>query len=206
MTDIALFHSVLGVRPGITDAADRLRTAGHRVLVVDQYDGLVFDDYEQAGAHVERIGFPALMDLAVSAVQDLPDGFVAAGFSNGAGMAEHVATRRRCGGLLLFSGALPLTMLGADHWPDGLPVQLHNADRDPLRNQEWIDAVVTDARRSGASVEVFDYPAGGHLFTDASLPDEYDGSASDLLWQRALAFCAAVGAQSGSGRPATARA
>jgi len=196
MTDIALFHSVLGVRPGITAAADRLRRAGHHVLVVDQYDGLVFDDYAQAGAHVERIGFPALMGAAVAAVQDLPDGFVAAGFSNGAGMAEYVATQRRCGGLLLFSGALPLSMLGADRWPDALPVQLHNADRDPLRHQEWIDSVVTAARRSGASVEVFDYPVGGHLFTDESLPEEFDPQASDLLWQRVLAFCAAVDGRS----------
>jgi dienelactone hydrolase len=195
MTDIALFHSVLGVRPGITAAADRLRSAGHRVLVVDQYDGLVFDDYAQAGAHVERIGFPALMAAAESAVQDLPDGFVAAGFSNGAGMAQYVATRRRCAGLLLFSGALPLAMLGADSWPDGLPAQLHNADGDPLRHQQWIDSVVADARRAGAAVEVFDYPANGHLFTDESLPGEYDAQATALLWPRVLAFCAAVDAQ-----------
>jgi dienelactone hydrolase len=195
MTNIALFHSVLGVRPGITAAADRLRSAGHEVLVVDQYDGVIFDDYSKAGAHVEAVGFPALMGAAVAAVEHLPDGFVAAGFSNGAGMAEYVATQRRCAGLLLFSGALPLAMLGADRWPEGLPAQLHNADGDPLRQQEWIDAVVSDARRAGASIEVFDYPARGHLFTDESLPDEYDAQATELLWQRALAFCASVGAQ-----------
>lgn len=195
MTDIALFHSVLGVRPGITDAADRLRAAGHDVLVVDQYDGRVFDDYAPAGRYVDRIGFPALMAAALAGVQDLPDGFVAAGFSNGAGMAQYVATQRRCAGILLFSGALPLAMLDTDRWPDGLPAQLHNAEGDPLRHQEWIDSVVHDARRAGASVEVFDYQATGHLFTDASLPAEYDPQATDLLWQRALAFCASIGNQ-----------
>ena len=195
MTNIALFHSVLGIRPGITDAADRLRAAGHDVLVVDQYDGLVFDDYAQAGEYVDRIGFPALMAAALAGVRDLPDGFVVAGFSNGAGMAEYVATQRRCAGILLFSGALPLAMLDTDGWPDGLPAQLHNAEGDPLRHQEWIDSVVGDARRAGAAVEVFDYPANGHLFTDASLPDEYDAQATDLLWSRALAFCAPVGDQ-----------
>src|SRR5918997_2099327 len=87
MTTIALFHSVLGVRPGVLDAADRLRSAGHDVRVVDQYDGQVFDDYAEAGALVERVGFPALMAAALDAVADLPDGFVAAGFSNGSGMA-----------------------------------------------------------------------------------------------------------------------
>lgn len=31
----------------------------------------------------------------------------------------------------------------------------------------------------------------GHLFTDPSLPDEYDEQAAALLWQRVLAFCRA---------------
>ncbi|WP_290513395.1 hypothetical protein [Aeromicrobium sp.] len=35
MTDIALFHSVLGVRPGISEAANRLRTKGHDVVIVE---------------------------------------------------------------------------------------------------------------------------------------------------------------------------
>ncbi|MGY1610302.1 dienelactone hydrolase family protein [Geodermatophilus sp. SYSU D00700] len=188
MTEIALFHSALGVRPGVVDAADRLRAAGHRVTVVDQYDGLVFDDYAAGSAHTERVGFPALMQAALDGVAGLADGFVAAGFSNGAGMAEYVATRRRCAGLLLFSGALPLGMLGITAWPAGLPVQIHYAADDPFRRQEWIEAVSADAARAGGRVETFDYPGAGHLFTDPSLPAEYDPAASELLWQRALAF------------------
>lgn len=43
MAAIALFHSVLGVRPGVRDAAARLRARGHEVLVVDQYNGRSFD-------------------------------------------------------------------------------------------------------------------------------------------------------------------
>ncbi len=193
MTQIALFHSVLGVRPGVLDAADRLRAAGHDVRVVDQYGGRVFDDYAEAGAHVERIGFPALMAAAVAGVADLPDGFVAAGFSNGAGMAEHVATQGGCAGVVLVSGALPLAVLGAVAWPDGLPVQLHVAAGDPLRNREWDDAFLRDV--APAPVEVFEYPVSGHLFTDPSLPAEYDAAATSLLWSRTLRFCAGVAAQ-----------
>jgi dienelactone hydrolase len=188
MTSIALFHSALWVRPGISEAADRLRAAGHQVSVVDQYDGLVFDDYAKGIAYTEQVGFPALMQAALDGVSELPDGFVAAGFSNGAGMAEYVATRRRCAGLLLFSGALPLNLLGAAPWPTGLPVQIHYSLDDPFRRQEWIDAVAADATRGGGRVETFDYPGTGHLFTDPSLPTEYDPGATELLWQRALAF------------------
>jgi dienelactone hydrolase len=192
MTRIALFHSVLGVRPGVLAAADRFRADGHEVLVVDQFDGRVFDDYAEAGEHTERIGFPELMRRALAAVDGLPDGFVAAGFSNGAGMAEYVATQRRCAGALLFSGALPLAMLGATPWPAGTPVQLHYSTGDPARHQEWIDALAADVRASGASFASFDYPGTGHLFTDPSLPAEYDAESAALLWDRALAFCRSV--------------
>lgn len=193
MTQIALFHSVLGVRSGIHDAAGRLRAAGHEVLVVDQYDGLVFDDYAVAGAHVERVGFPALMAAAVEATADLADGFVAMGFSNGAGMAEHVATQRRCGGVVLCAGALPLGVLGADGWPDATPVQLHVGAGDPMRDRGWEDAFLVDAAQ--APVEVFEYPVAGHLFTDPGLPAEFDADATELLWSRVLEFCARTAPQ-----------
>jgi len=189
MSDIALFHSSLGVRPGITDAAARLRADGHQVLVVDQYDGRVFDDYGDADRYVERVGFPELMRRAVHAVRDLPDGFLTAGFSNGAGMAEYVATRRPCRGVLMLSGALPVAMLGAAGWPAGVPAQIHYTQGDPHRRQEWTDTVIDEIRTAGASVQVFDYPGNGHLFTDPSLPAEYDEHAAALLWQRALRFC-----------------
>jgi len=42
---------------------------------------------------------------------------------------------------------------------------------------------------AGGQVESFDYPGDGHLFTDASLPDEYDQDSAELLWQRIYAFC-----------------
>jgi dienelactone hydrolase len=193
MAEIALFHSVLGVRPGITDAAERLRADGHDVLVVDQYDGRVFDDYEMAGRFVDQVGFPELMGRALEAVAGLADGFLVAGFSNGAGMAEHVATQRHCGGALLIAGALPLAVLGAPAWPGRTPVQLHLAVDDPFRDQSWVDALVADVQASGAAVEVVEHAVAGHLFTDPGLPAEHDAAATEALWARALPFCRTAG-------------
>jgi dienelactone hydrolase len=187
---IALFHSVLGVRPGVLDAAERLRAEGHDVVVVDQYDGRVFDDHDEASAFSEGIGFPALMQRAVAGVEHVPDGFIAAGFSNGGGMAEFVACTRKVSGVLMLSGALPVALLGVDRWPAGVPAQIHYSVGDPRRRQEWIDEVVAEIETAGATVECFDYPGNGHLFTDASLPDEYDADSSALLWERVLEFCA----------------
>ncbi|MDQ6697801.1 MAG: dienelactone hydrolase family protein [Actinomycetota bacterium] len=189
MIPIALFHSVLGVRPGVIDAADRLRAAGHEVTVIDQYDGRVFDDYGQASEFAESIGYGALMQRAVVGVVHLPDGFIAAGFSNGGGMAEHVAMQRAVAGVVMLSGVLPLDMLGARGWPLGVPAQIHCTVGDPFRRQGSIDSLGAAIRVAGAPLELFDYPGDGHLFTDASLPEEYDPDSTRVLWERVLAFC-----------------
>ena len=74
MTDVVLFHSILGVRPGILDAAERLGAADHTVHVIDQYDGRSFDDYApmaDAFAYPD-LGFPELMRRALAAVPGAP--------------------------------------------------------------------------------------------------------------------------------------
>ncbi len=193
MTDIALFHSVLGIRPGVLDASERLRSAGHTVHVVDQYDGRTFDDYEEAGAFADDLGFPELMRRALTAVEPLRDGFVVSGFSNGAGMAEYVAVNRRVSAAVLFAGALPLHYLGDVSWPAGVPAQVHQTLDDPFRSDEDTASFAQSLRDVGADVEIFDYPGSGHLFTDASRPDEFDATSTELLWERVLPFVASAG-------------
>jgi dienelactone hydrolase len=194
MTRIALFHSVLGIRPGITDAADRFRSAGHDVLVVDQYDGRSFDDYEEAGRFATDLGFPfALMKSALAAVADERGPLVAAGFSNGAGMAEYVTAARggRSGGVvgsLQFSGALRIAMLGLAAWPADTPVQLHYAAGDPMRSDDWITPFVESVRSAGAACETYLDYSGGHLFADRSRPDEFDERSATTAFERALEF------------------
>lgn len=199
MTRIALFHSVLGVRPGVLAAAEVFRSAGHQVQVVDQYAGRVFDDYAEADTYTAGIGYPALMQLALDGVADLALPFVAAGFSNGGGMAEFVATSLGgsaggVAGCLQFSGALPLALLGSPGWPAATPVQLHYSTNDPFRNEEWVVAYLDDVRESGSALETFlDYPIAGHLFTDESMSDEYDAASANLLLHRALGFLERTG-------------
>lgn len=50
--------------------------------------------------------------------------------------------------------------------------------------------MVKTVEAADAPLSVYDYPGAGHLFTDASLPKEYDADASELLWRRVIAFCA----------------
>ncbi len=144
-------------------------------------------------AHSRKgVGYPALMGSAVQSVADLPDGFIALGFSNGGGMSEYVATQRNVGGVVMLSGALGLEELGVDSWPEGVPAQIHYTVDDPFRNQGWIDSVIHSVRESGGAVDVFDYPGAGHLFTDESLADEFDATNTELLWARVVDFCSRV--------------
>lgn len=195
MTTVALFPSVLGVRQGILDAADRMRAAGHDVRVVDLYDGRTFDAYEPAMSFAwEETGLATLNARALDAVAELPDGFVTAGFSLGCIMAVHVATQRQVSGVLMVAGAIPASALGDEvRWPEGVPAQTHSMVGDPWREQEEIDTAVHDIEAGGGSIEIFDYPGSGHLFTDPSLPAEYDPDATETFWERALPFVLARG-------------
>ncbi|MGW0732124.1 dienelactone hydrolase family protein [Streptomyces sp. NPDC002851] len=190
MTEIVLFHSVLGLRPGVTDAAERLRSAGHLVHTPDLYDGKVFDDYTTALEWVESIGgIPELISRTQAAVAELPEAVVYAGFSNGGASAELLAaTRPGARGAVLLHAALPLAAFGASAWPEDVPVQVHYAADDPFREQELIDAFAASVRDSGASYEFFEYPVSGHLITDPSLPEEYHQESAEMLFARVLEF------------------
>jgi dienelactone hydrolase len=187
MASIALFHSALGVRPGVAQAAELLRSRGHDVHVVDQYDGRVFEDYEPAMAYVREVGFPALMAKALELTAHLPDGFVTAGFSNGSGMAEFVAANRPVRGVLMLSGALDPAVIGVT-WPQAVPAQVHYTVDDPFHEQGAIEAVVAAVTAAGGAIEVFDYPGSGHLFADPSKTDEYQPAEATVMWERVTEF------------------
>jgi dienelactone hydrolase len=192
MAEIVLFHSVLGPRAGVTDAAARLRAAGHTVHTPDLYRGEArFDEYEPAMAYQESVGFAELLRRAEAAVAPLPPGLVYMGFSAGGVPAIWLAaTRPGAVACIPLHGALPLQVLGVATWPATVPVQVHFMRDDPYREQAEIDGMAADVRAAGGRFELFEYPGAGHLFTDPSLPEEYDAAATETLWSRVLALLA----------------
>ena len=190
MSTIALFHSVLGVRAGVTDLATALEAAGHDVRIVDQYDGRVFDDYDSAMAFSEELGMQALIASALAGVADLPDGFVVAGFSNGGVAAEVVALNRAASKAVLLHAAIPVSFLESGDWPEGVPVQIHYSIDDPWRDEGGPEALFTDVVASKGDVEFYQYTGSGHLFSDPSLPNEYNADHARLMTGRVLRFLA----------------
>ena len=90
MTDLILFHYVLGLDDRRARLADDLRAAGHRVTVPDLYDGATFADLA-AGAHAEALGMDTIIERGEAAAAGLPDRAAYGGLSLGALPAQKLA-------------------------------------------------------------------------------------------------------------------
>jgi dienelactone hydrolase len=193
MAEVLLFHHAQGVTPGITAFADDLRVAGHTVHVPDLFDGRTFGSIDEGMAFVKVQGFDALRERGVRTADDLPAELVYAGFSFGETIAQQLAqTRPGARGALLFYSCVPITGEWAfGPWPEGVPVQIHGADHDPI----FVDEGDIDAAReivaAVPAAELFLYPSDQHYFADSSLPS-YDPEATALLKTRVLEFLARV--------------
>lgn len=191
MAEIVLFHSALGLRAGVNAVADRLREAAHKVHTPDYYDGDVFDDMDQGLQKRDVLGETENVQRAREAMADLPAGLVFAGFSLGVVPAELLAAARPdTRGAVLMHGALPVEAFGdfgVEHWPEGVPVQVHYAAGDPWVEAEEVAALGEAVGRAGEAFEEYTYPGSGHLFADPDLPD-YDRTSSGEMWRRVLAF------------------
>jgi dienelactone hydrolase len=190
MTQIVLFHSVLGQTPGFTGFADRLREAGHTVHTPDLFEGRTFASIEDGMAHVEGLGFEATVERGVRAAEALPAEVVYAGFSLGVMPAEKLTvTRPGARGAVFVDACADPSYFGT--WPEGVPVQVHGMEADPIFADEGdLDAARALAGTAGA--ELFVYAGDAHLFADSSMP-WHDPEAAALLTERVLEFLDRVG-------------
>ena len=189
MAEVLLFHHAQGLTPGVRAFADELRGAGHIVHTADLFDGRTFQSIEEGLAYIGDVGFDDMRERGTRVADDLPPALVYAGFSFGVLPAQKLAqTRPGARGALFFHSCLPISGEWAfGPWPDGVPVQIHGMENDPIFVGEGdIDA----AREIVAKVEdakLFLYPGDQHYFADSSLPS-YDAGATALLTSRVLEF------------------
>ena len=189
MAEVLLFHHALGLTPGVLAFADELRAAGHAVHTPDLFAGRTFATMDDGMAFATELGIENVLEHGVRAADDLPPGLVYAGFSLGEMVAQKLAqTRPGARGALLFYSCVPISGEWAfGPWPDGVPVQIHGMDRDPI----FVGEGDVDAARAivetAPDAELFLYPGDQHYFADRSLPS-YDAEATALLIRRVLGF------------------
>jgi dienelactone hydrolase len=187
MAEVVLFHHAQGLTPGVVAFADELRRAGHTVYTPDLFEGRTFGTLEEGMRYVEETGFGEMIDRGVQAVQGLPAELVYAGFSLGVLPAQKLAqTRPGARGALLFYSCVPVSEFGSG-WPDGVPVQVHGMDADPIFVGEGDIDAARELVEQAKDAELFLYAGDQHYFADSSLPS-YDAEATALLVQRVLDF------------------
>ena len=193
MAQVLLFHHALGLTPGVVAFADDLRGAGHTVHTPDLYDGQTFSTLDEGMAHAKTLGFDAILDRSVALADELPDDLVYAGMSLGEMAAQKLAqTRPGARGALLFYSCIPISGEWAfGPWPEGVPVQIHGMDADPIFAGEGDIDAAREIADTVPGAELFLYPGDQHYFADSSLPS-YDPEATALLLERVKAFLADV--------------
>jgi dienelactone hydrolase len=191
MAEILLFHHALGPTDGLRAFADELRRAGHTVHTPDLFEGKTFPVIDAGVQYAEEIGFGEVIQRGVRAVDQLPTTIVYAGFSLGVLPAQMLAqTRPGARGALLYYSCVPVSEFGG--WPDGVPVQVHGMDADPIFVGEGDVQAARELVASTALGELFLYPGDQHYFLDPTLPS-YDAGAAALAMQRTLALLRSVG-------------
>ena len=193
MAEVLLFHHAQGLTPGVIAFADELRAAGHVVHTPDLFAGRTFPSIDAGVAYAKEVGFENLLEQGVRRADDLPVNLVYAGMSLGEMMAQKLAqTRPGARGALLFYSCIPITGEWAfGPWPDGVPVQIHGMDNDPIFVGEGDIDAAREIVELVDDAELFLYPGDQHYFADSSLAS-YDPDATALLTTRVLEFLARV--------------
>lgn len=186
---VLVLHAWWGRNADVLARAGQLRAAGYSVAAPDLFGGRVASTIEEAKAlssSVEK-DEAALTRIVDDAVRDLAqkvDRIAIVAWSFGiwyawkAGTAHHDRVRA----LVLFYGIGP-----ADPAAPLPPVLSHYAEHDEFEDLDDTRRAERELTAAGRDVRVLVYPGTKHWFDEPSRP-EYDERASDLAWQRTMAF------------------
>jgi dienelactone hydrolase len=186
-TEVLLLHHALGRTRGVLDFADTLRRAGHTVHAPDLFEGRTLETIGGGIGCAQEAGFQTIIERGALIAEALPAGLVYAGFSLGV-LPPQVLAQTRAGsrGALLFYSFVPVSEFGGT-WPDGVPLQVHGMDADPIFVGDGDLAAAMDVAAPVDDCEVFLYRGDQHHFADSNLPS-HDAAATRLLMERVIEF------------------
>jgi carboxymethylenebutenolidase len=180
-----------GLNDQIQGVADRVAAQGYRALVPDLYRGKIAGDANEANHMMTGLDFGAAATQDTrGAVQHLKQ------YAN-----RKVAVMGFCmgGALTLIAGAfVPEVDAGVCYYgipprdafdPAQIKVPLlaHFAQKDDWCTPDNVDFLESRLKEGGMRYELHRYDAQ-HAFVNEKRPEVYDAQATELAWQRTLAF------------------
>jgi dienelactone hydrolase/uncharacterized damage-inducible protein DinB len=196
MTQVALFHHILGITDGLRRIAVDLQALGHSVQMVDLFDGETFESIDAGVAHLEEVGFESVIDRGADALAADATDVVVVGISLGVLPAQKlVQTHPGVVGAVLIDGAVEAEMFG--DWPVDKPVQIHMVDGDELAAED-LDAAKQLAAEPNVSLTV--HHGSGHLVIDTSAADHNRALATPIV-DSLCAFVSGLDPRVETGRP-----
>ncbi len=88
-------------------------------------------------------------------------------------------TRDGARGAVLIDSCIPTEEFGGP-WPDGVPVQIHGMDADPIFAEEGDLEAARALAEEADEAELFVYSGDQHLWSDSSLAS-HDADATELM-------------------------
>ena len=183
-----------GLVPHIKDICERFATEGFVALAPDLYHGQATTEPDEAGKLMMAMKIDqAAKDMAgavdyLAGLDATTGGKVGSvGFCMGGGLSLYLASLKpQIGACVIYYGALP----GAQ--PDLAKVQAailgHYAENDTWASPASARELEMKLKSLGKQVEFHIYPGTDHAFFNDTRPDVYKPEASQLSWERTLAF------------------
>lgn len=189
---VLVLHPWWGLNDDIKAVCDRLAESGFVALAPDLYDGRIATTIPQAeeysgimdsNAAEEIIKEATKRLLAHEACQGAQIGVI--GFSLGGmyGVWAAYAQPEQVAAVVLFYGAGMLEQTNTQASYLG-----HFAENDPYEDADYVAQLEQTLKENGRPTTFHIYPDVGHWFFEPSRPDAYDAAASQLAWERTLAF------------------
>jgi carboxymethylenebutenolidase len=186
-----------GCVPHIVDVTRRLAAEGFVALAVDHYRGVETTEPDEAkklmlGLDIAQVAadFAAAADDLLARPEVEGDRVSVIGFCMGGGLALLAPTVSEaicCA--TAFYPAMPWPAYSPD-WSRyaGKSAIVHKAESDEPGNGPAIAEYASAIRRSGGSIELYEYPGSVHAFFNDARPDVYQEDHARVSWNRTLDF------------------
>jgi carboxymethylenebutenolidase len=184
-----------GLVDHIKDVCERLAGEGFVALAPDLYHGDKTKEPDEAGKLMMALNMDkAAKDMsgAVDLVRDKSSGrgIGVIGFCMGGGLALLLGCQRpdAVKAVVPFYGVIPWEAAQPDWSKMTAAVQGNYAEKDDSAGPAMVAKLEKELSEAGVEVEMYLYPGTEHAFFNDTRPEVYEAEASQLAWDRAVAF------------------